>query len=68
MARWDNPGVPHKGWTLVGYEDIKEDAIDDDFEYETCKCATTNEFGMSIFSHIRTMTEKFELAVTVPAK
>ncbi len=23
MARWDNPGVPHKGWTLVGYEDIK---------------------------------------------
>ena len=37
MAKWDRPGVPHKGWTLVGYEDIKEDADDDDFEYETCE-------------------------------
>ncbi len=25
MAKWDSPGVPHKGWTLVGYEDIKEE-------------------------------------------
>lgn len=37
MARWDNPGVPHKGWTLVDYIDIREDAVDDDFEYETCE-------------------------------
>ena len=38
MARWDNPGIPHKGWTLIGYEDIREDALDDeDFEYETCE-------------------------------
>jgi len=22
MARWDNPGIPHKGWNLIGYEDI----------------------------------------------
>ena len=38
MARWDNPGIPHKGWTLIGYEDIREDALDDeDFDYETCE-------------------------------
>ena len=34
MARWDLPGVPHKGWILVGFEDIKEKP---DAEYETCE-------------------------------
>lgn len=28
MARWDNPGIPHKGWTLVDYIDIREDAVE----------------------------------------
>jgi hypothetical protein len=38
LARWDNPGIPHKGWTLVGYEDIREDSPNgEDFEYETCE-------------------------------
>ena len=38
MARWDRPGVPHKGWTEVGCIDIREDAFDDeDIEYEICE-------------------------------
>lgn len=38
MARWDNPGIPHKGWTLVGCIDLGEDVYDDDeIKYETCE-------------------------------
>ena len=35
MARWDNPGIPHKGWNLVGCIDLGEDVYgDDEIEYE----------------------------------
>ena len=52
MARWDNPGVPHKGWTLVDYIDIREDAVDDDFEYETCEmCHNERIRYVHILSH-----------------
>jgi hypothetical protein len=38
MARWDNPGVPHKGWTLICVEDLGEDVSgDEEIEYETCE-------------------------------
>lgn len=38
MARWDRPGVPHKGWIEVGCIDIREDEYDDsDVKYETCE-------------------------------
>lgn len=38
MARWDNPGIPHKGWTLVDCIDIAEDLCgDDEIQYETCE-------------------------------
>lgn len=38
MARWDNPGIPHKGWTLVGCVDLGEGVYgDDEIEYETCE-------------------------------
>lgn len=38
MARWDNPGIPHKGWALVGCVDLGEDVYgDDEIEYETCE-------------------------------
>lgn len=29
MARWDNPGIPHKGWNLVGCVDLGEDTYGD---------------------------------------
>lgn len=37
MARWDNAGIPHKGWTLVECIDLGADASDDEIEYETCE-------------------------------
>lgn len=38
MARWDNPGIPHKGWTLVGCIDLGEDVYgDEEIKYETCE-------------------------------
>ena len=38
MARWDNPGVPHKGWTLICVEDLGEEVSgDEEIEYETCE-------------------------------
>lgn len=38
MARWDNPEIPHKGWTLVRCVDLGDDVNDDDeIEYETCE-------------------------------
>ena len=49
MARWDLPGVPHKGWTLVGFEDIKEDP---DTDYETCEmCGNERIRFIHILSH-----------------
>ena len=29
MARWNNPGIPHKGWNLVGCVDLGEDTYGD---------------------------------------
>ena len=50
MARWDLPGVPHKGWTLVGFEDIKEE--DPDADYETCEmCGNERIRFVHILSH-----------------
>ena len=35
MARWDNAGFPHKGWTLIECIDLGADVSDDDeIEYE----------------------------------
>ena len=49
MARWDLPGVPHKGWTLVGFEDIKDDP---DADYETCEmCGNERIRFVHILSH-----------------
>ena len=49
MARWDLPGVPHKGWILVGFEDIKENP---DAEYETCEmCGNERIRFVHILSH-----------------
>ena len=49
MARWDMPGVPHKGWTLVGFEDIKDDP---DADYETCEmCGNERIRFVHILSH-----------------
>ena len=49
MTRWDTPDVPHKGWVLVGYEDIKEDP---DADYETCEmCGNEKIRFLHILSH-----------------
>lgn len=49
MARWDSLGVPHKGWTLVGFEDIKENP---DVDYETCEmCGNERIRFIHILSH-----------------
>lgn len=38
MRRWDQLGIPHKGWILEGVEDIKEGhEFGEHFEYETCE-------------------------------
>lgn len=37
MNRWDNPGVPHKGWTCVGMEDLAELSNQNQVEYECCE-------------------------------
>lgn len=52
MPRWDKAGIPHKGWVLIGCEDIREDAADDDFEYETCEmCGNERIRYVHIMSH-----------------
>ena len=30
MARWNQEGIPHKGWRYVGVEDVCEGAVGDD--------------------------------------
>lgn len=35
---WDNSGVPHKGWTLVDVQDLREDGTSpEDTAYATCE-------------------------------
>lgn len=42
--RWNKPGVPHKGWTLVDVYDTVEDETEsvDDRNYETCEMCGNN--------------------------
>jgi hypothetical protein len=36
--RWDQPGVPHKGWRCVGVYDVREDgSTPDEAAYATCE-------------------------------
>lgn len=37
MNLWNNPGIPHKGWTCIGMEDLAEFAKLSEFEYEHCE-------------------------------
>lgn len=38
MARWDNLGIPQKGWMLIGCVDLGEEVLDDgEIKYETCE-------------------------------
>lgn len=68
MARWDRPGVPHKGWTEVGCIDIREDAFDDEnIEYEICEMCN-NERIMFIFLGIRSSMARSGLVVYVLAR
>ncbi len=49
MTRWDIPGVPHKGWMLVGFEDIKDNPSAD---YETCEmCGNEKIRFVHILAH-----------------
>ena len=35
---WNKAGVPHKGWSCVGVEDIADSSCDgEDIEYERCE-------------------------------
>lgn len=35
--RWDQPNIPHKGWTEIDVIDLADDTdLDEDIEYETC--------------------------------
>ena len=49
MARWTLTGVPHKGWTLIGYEDVKEE--DPDAEYESCEMCGNEIRYVHILEH-----------------
>ena len=49
MARWNIPGVPHKGWVLIDFEDIKDDP---NAEYETCEmCGNERIRYIHILAH-----------------
>ena len=37
MSRWDQPGVPHKGWTCVDVVDLRGDDDVEDAQYATCE-------------------------------
>lgn len=37
MNRWDNPDMPHKGWTCIGMEDLGEFVDQGEIEYESCE-------------------------------
>lgn len=53
MRRWDQAGIPHKGWILEGVEDIKDHFKDGkDVEYETCEmCKNERIRYVHILSH-----------------
>jgi len=36
MNHWDNPGIPHRGWSCIGMEDLGEFAESGEIEYENC--------------------------------
>lgn len=37
MNLWNNPGIPHKGWTCIGMEDLAEFVNLSKFEHEHCE-------------------------------
>lgn len=53
MARWDRPGIPHKGWNYVGIEDLGENAIyGEEIPYEQCEmCGNEKIRYVHILSH-----------------
>ena len=66
MARWDNPGIPHKGWTLVGCVDLGEGVYgDDEIEYETCEMCHNEKIR---YVHIQIIRAKFTWDVIAPVK
>lgn len=38
MNLWDQPNIPHKGWSYVGIVDLGEEcSCDEEVEYEQCQ-------------------------------
>ena len=38
MNLWDQPNIPHKGWSYVGIVDLGEEcSYDEEVEYEQCQ-------------------------------
>ena len=53
MARWDRPGIPHKGWNYIGIEDFGEDALPgEEIPYEQCEmCGNEKIRYVHILTH-----------------
>lgn len=53
MARWDRPGIPHKGWNYIGIEDLGEDALPgEEIPYEQCEmCGNEKIRYVHILTH-----------------
>lgn len=53
MARWDKPGIPHKGWSYVGVEDLGDDALlGEEIPYEECEmCGNEKIRYVHILTH-----------------
>ena len=57
MNRWDNIGIPHKGWTLVDCIDLGEDLSEDEnIKYEICEMCHNEKIR---FVHILTHPEYY---------
>ena len=55
MARWNQEGIPHKGWRYVGVEDVCEGAVgDDERVYEQCQMCRNDRIR---YVHILTHPE-----------
>lgn len=51
MSRWDQPGVPHKGWICVNVIDLKEESAGN-LDYESCSmCGRENIRYVHIMTH-----------------
>ncbi|MCC8125909.1 MAG: hypothetical protein LIO92_00705 [Clostridiales bacterium] len=53
MARWDKAGIPHKGWTEIGMEDLGEETEPgEDIQYEQCEmCGNEKIRYIHILTH-----------------